>query len=88
MERRFGPAYDARTQCLMSVGGSEAIDACIRALVNPGDEVLYTEPCFVCYAPLTVLAGGVPVPIKTSAENDFRLTADELRAKITLKPSF
>lgn len=64
-------------------GGSEAIDLALRALVNPGDEVIVPEPCFVCYAPLTTLAGGVPVSLPLKAENGFRLTADELRQAIT-----
>ena len=69
----------------MTVGGSEAIDLCIRALVQPGDEVIIPEPCFVCYEPITQLTGGVPVHIATRAEDDFRLTADQLRAAITPK---
>ena len=69
----------------MTVGGSEAIDLCIRALVQPGDEVIIPEPCFVCYEPITQLTGGVPVHIATKAEDDFRLTADQLRAAITPK---
>ena len=69
----------------MTVGGSEAIDLCIRALVQPGDEVIIPEPCFVCYEPITQLTGGVPVHIATKAEEDFRLTADQLKAAITPK---
>ena len=69
----------------MTVGGSEAIDLCIRALVQPGDEVIIPEPCFVCYEPITQLTGGVPVHIATKAEDDFRLTADQLKAAITPK---
>lgn len=67
----------------MTVGGSEAIDNTIRALVNVGDEVLIPEPSFVCYKPLTQMAGGVPVPLPTRAEDQFKLTADSLRAAIT-----
>ena len=67
----------------MTVGGSEAIDNTIRALVNAGDEVLIPEPSFVCYKPLTQMAGGVPVPLPTRAEDQFKLTADSLRAAIT-----
>ena len=67
------------------MGGSEAIDLCIRALVNPGEEVLIPEPSFVCYVPLTEMAGGKPVIIETKAEDQFRLTADALREKITDK---
>lgn len=72
-------------ETLVTVGGSEAIDMCIRALVNPGDEVLIPEPCFVCYNPITTLTGGVAVPIPLKAENGFKLTADELRRAITPK---
>ncbi len=84
--RRFGVnGYNYHTDCLISVGGSEAIDLCVRCLINPGDEVLIPEPSFVCYTPIVEMSGGVPVPIRTVVENDFRLTADELRAAITPK---
>ena len=69
----------------MTVGGSEAIDMCIRALVNPGEEVLIPEPSFVCYVPLTEMVGGIPVIVETKAEDQFRLTAKALREKITDK---
>ncbi|NLW80003.1 MAG: aminotransferase class I/II-fold pyridoxal phosphate-dependent enzyme [Ruminococcaceae bacterium] len=85
MQRRFGLGYNAADEVLVTVGGSEAIDACIRALVSPGEEVLIPEPSFVCYHPLTTLVGGVPVTIPLKNENDFRLTAEELRAAITPK---
>lgn len=62
LERRFGLRYDPMSQVLITVGGSEAIDMCIRTLVQPGDEVIIPEPCFVCYEPITTLSGGVPVP--------------------------
>lgn len=68
---------------LVTVGGSEAIDLTIRALVSPGEEVIIPEPCFVCYEPITQLTGGVPVPIATKAEDEFRLTPEALRAAIT-----
>ena len=84
-ELRFSLTYDAMSQVVVTVGGSEAIDLCIRSVVKPGDEVIIPEPCFVCYKPITKLAGGVPVTIETKAKNDFRLTADELRAAITPK---
>lgn len=84
-KRRYGVEYDPANQILVSVGGSEAIDAMIRTVVNPGDEVLIPEPSFVCYKPLTVMAGGVPVTIETKEENDFRLTPEQLREKITDK---
>lgn len=85
MDRRFGLGYSPATECLVTVGGSEAIDAAIRALVAPGEEVLIPEPSFVCYHPITTLCGGVPVPIPLKNENNFKLTADELRAAITPK---
>ncbi len=81
--RRFGLDYAPASEIIVTVGGSEAIDLALRALVNPGDEVIVPEPCFVCYAPLTTLAGGVPVSLPLKAENGFRLTADELRQAIT-----
>ncbi len=85
MQRKLGLSYESGSEVLVTVGGSEAIDACMRSLLEPGDEVLIPEPSFVCYTPLTELAGGVPVPIPTKAEHNFRLTADELRAHITPK---
>lgn len=85
MERRQELSYIPETEVVVTVGGSEAIDLCIRSLINPGDEVLIPEPCFVCYAPCTVLAGGVPVPIVTKAENRFKLMPDQLKAAITPK---
>lgn len=84
-QRRFGLEYDPASEVLVTVGGSEAIDNCIRVLVEEGDEVLIPEPSFVCYVPLTQMAGGIPVPIVTKAEDQFRLTAAALREKITEK---
>ena len=84
LSRRFELDYQPN-EVVVTVGGSEAIDLCIRALVQPGDEVIIPEPCFVCYEPITQLTGGVPVHIATKAEDDFRLTADQLRAAITPK---
>ncbi|MBR2972893.1 MAG: aminotransferase class I/II-fold pyridoxal phosphate-dependent enzyme, partial [Clostridia bacterium] len=69
----------------VTVGGSEAIDIAMRSVINPGDEVLIPEPSFVCYKPCTVLAGGVPVPITTTAEDNFKLTPEALKAAITPK---
>ena len=83
LERRFGLRYDPMSQVLITVGGSEAIDMCIRTLVQPGDEVIIPEPCFVCYEPITTLSGGVPVPVPCRAEDAFRLRADALAAAIT-----
>ncbi len=73
----------AEREVLVTVGGSEAIDVTIRALTNPGDEIIIPQPSYVCYEPMTRLAGGVPVIINTRAENQFRLTPEELRAAIT-----
>ena len=81
----IGVEYHPKDQILVSVGGSEAIDLCIRALVQPGDEVLVPQPSFVCYDPIVRLAGGAPVAIETKVENQFRLTPEELEEKITPK---
>lgn len=78
-----GVEYCPKNQILVSVGGSEAIDLCVRALVKPGDEVLIPEPSFVCYDPIVQLAGGTSVSIETKVENQFRLTPEELEEKIT-----
>lgn len=83
LDRRFDLKYKALSEVVVTVGGSEAIDLCVRAVVKPGDEVIIPEPCFVCYKPITRLAGGVPVTIETKAEDDFRLTAEQLKAAIT-----
>lgn len=83
LKRRMGLTYDPLQQVLITVGGSEAIDMCIRALIGPGDEVIIPEPCFVCYEPITTLSGGVPVHIACRQEDEFRLTAEALRAAIT-----
>ena len=83
VRRKYRLCYDADKEILVTVGGSEAIDNTIRAIVNVGDEVLIPEPSFVCYKPLTQMAGGVPVPLPTRAEDQFKLTADSLRAAIT-----
>ena len=82
-QRRFGITYSPTTQTLVTVGGSEAIDLCFRTLIERGDEVIIPQPSFVCYEPLTVMAGGVPVIINTKNEDNFRLKADDLRAAIT-----
>ena len=84
-ERRFGITYSPTKQALVTVGGSEAIDLVLRVLVDEGDEVIIPQPSFVCYHPLTVMAGGVPVVINTKDEDNFRLRADDLRAAITDK---
>lgn len=85
LERRFGLKYDYKKETLITVGGSEAIDLAVRALVSPGEEVLIPEPSFVCYTPCVQMAGGVPVPIVTKAEDNFKLTAETLKAAITDK---
>ncbi len=83
LRRRFDLEYDYTNQILVTVGGSEAIDLAIRVLVNPGDEVIIPVPSFVCYGPLTEMAGGVPVYVELTAENGFRLTPEQLKAAIT-----
>ena len=85
ISRRYGVEYEADGEVLVTVGGSEGIDGAIRALVAPGDEVIIPQPSFVCYEPIVRLAGGIPVIIELKAENQFRLTADELRGAITDK---
>lgn len=85
LSRRFNLTYDAMTQTIVTVGGSEAIDLLFRAVTDPGDEIIIPEPSFVCYAPLARLAGGVPVPLTTTAENHFKITAEELKSAITPK---
>ena len=85
LERRFQLSYHPDNEILVTVGGSEGIDNVLSAVVAPGDEVLIPEPSFVCYEPLTRLAGGVPVPLVTRAEDQFRLTPELLRPAITDK---
>ena len=85
LHRRQGITYDPAREVLITVGGSEAIDIGLRAMLNPGEEVLIPQPSYVSYEPCTILAGGVPVIINLKAENDFRLTAKELEDAITDK---
>ena len=85
LDRKFHIAYDYEHEILITVGGSEAIDIAMRAMLDPGDEVIIPQPSFVCYAPCAVLANGTPVIIELKAENEFRLTAEELKAAITPK---
>ena len=85
MKRKCSLDYDPVHEILVTVGGSEAIDAAIRALVRAGEEVIIPQPSYVCYEPITMLAGGVPVILETKAENDFKVTPEELKALITPK---
>ncbi|MCI8594546.1 MAG: aminotransferase class I/II-fold pyridoxal phosphate-dependent enzyme [Oscillospiraceae bacterium] len=85
LNRRFDLQYDFASQILVTVGGSEAIDLAIRCIVNPGDEVIVPVPSFVCYGPLTEMAGGKAVYLELKAENEFRLTPEELKSAITPK---
>jgi len=83
--RNHAVQYNPATQVLVTIGGSEAIDLALRACLEPGDEVIYHEPCYVSYLPCITLADGVPVPIPLKEANNFRLTAEELEAAITPK---
>ena len=83
LHTRFQVEYDPDKEMIVTVGGSEAIDLALRALVEPGDEVLIPVPTYLPYAPLSALCGGTPVPIETYAEHNFKLQAEDLRAKIT-----
>ena len=84
-QRKHFLTYDPKTEVLITVGGSEAIDMALRAMCDPGDEVIIPEPCYVSYVPCTILAGAVPVTIPLKAENEFRLTPEELLDAITEK---
>ncbi|MGN0436698.1 MAG: aminotransferase class I/II-fold pyridoxal phosphate-dependent enzyme [Wujia sp.] len=84
-KRKYAASYDYRTEALLTVGGSEGIDVALRAMLDPGDEVIIPEPCYVSYVPCVQLAGGVPVTINLKNENQFRLTPEELLEKITDK---
>lgn len=85
LNRKFNTRYDPKDEILVTVGGSEAIDLALRALISVGDEVIIPQPSYVCYEPITAITGGVPVIINTKAENDFKVTAEELKAAITGK---
>ncbi|MDR3084938.1 MAG: aminotransferase class I/II-fold pyridoxal phosphate-dependent enzyme [Christensenellaceae bacterium] len=85
LKTRYALEYDPKDEIIVTVGASEGIDIALRALVNPGEEVLVPDPSFVAYMPGVRLAGGVAVPVKTSAENGFKITPEELRAAITPK---
>ncbi len=83
LQRKINISYDPNSEIIVTVGGSEGIDIALRAMLDPGDEVLIPQPCYVSYLPCTVLADGVPVTIPLKEENEFRLTAEELEAAIT-----
>jgi len=85
LSRRFSLEYDPKTELIVTVGGSEAIDIAIRAVVNPGDEVIVVEPAFVCYTPIASMAGATPVIIRTEEKDKFKLTPEALKAAITDK---
>lgn len=85
MIKKIKTEYCPENEIIVTVGGSEAIDLAIRAMVEVGDEVLVVEPCFVCYAPIVSLSGGIPVSVPTKLEDNFKLRADVLKAKITEK---
>lgn len=85
LSRRCSLTYNPDTELLVTVGGSEAIDIALRAMLNPGDEVLIPQPCFVSYVPCTILAGGTPVPIELEEKDQFKLTPEKLLEKITDK---
>jgi aminotransferase len=85
LDRRYGMTYDYNKEIMVTVGGSEAIDIALRAMLDAGDEVIIPQPSYVSYVPCTVLAGGTPVIVELKEENDFRLTAEELEAVITPK---
>ncbi len=85
INRKCGVSYEPISEVLISVGGSEAIDATLRAIIAPGDEVIIPQPSYVCYEPITQLCGGVPIIIETLAENDFKVTPEQLKNAISDK---
>lgn len=88
INRRYGIEYEHNGECLITVGGSEGLDLAARALINPGDEVIIVEPCFVAYKATVLFAHGVPVTISTRQEDDFKLKAEDLEAAITDKTKY
>lgn len=88
LNRKFAIQYDPKDQIIVTVGGSEALDLAARALINPGDEVIIVEPCFVAYKATVSLAGGVPVVISTRQEDDFKLMPEDLEKAITPKTKY
>lgn len=85
MSKKYDLRYSPSNQVLVTVGASEGIDVALRALINPGDEVLVVEPCFVSYKPCVLMAGGIPVSVPTYAESGFRVTAEDIESRITSK---
>ncbi len=85
LQRKIQVSYDPASEIIVTVGGSEGIDIALRAMLDPGDEVLIPQPCYVSYLPCTTLANGVPVVVSLKQENEFKLTAEELEAAITPK---
>lgn len=85
LNEQFDVRYDPNNEIIVTVGGSEAIDLALRALIVPGDEILVPEPCYISYSPITSIGGGIPVGIETFAKDEFKLTAEALEAKITPK---
>ena len=83
VKRKYGVCYSPESEILVTVGGSEAIDGAVRAITEPGDEIIIPQPSYVCYEPIVRLAGGVPVIVNTKAENDFKLTRPELLAAMS-----
>ncbi len=85
LNRRFSLQYDPKSEVIVTIGGSEAIDLGFRALIDPGDEVIIPEPCFVCYAPLVEMAGGTPIMVPTYEKDDFKLTAQQVKDAMSEK---
>ncbi len=85
MKKQFGVSYDYQNEILVTVGGSQALDVAMRAIINPGDEIIVVEPNFVSYSPLITLAGGVPVPVETTGDTEFKLQPEQIEAVITKK---
>ena len=88
IKRRYNVDYSAKNEILITVGGSEGLDLAARALINPGDEVIIVEPCFVAYKATVMFAHGVPVIVSTKEENDYKLLPEELEAAITDKTKY
>ncbi|MNZ57349.1 putative N-acetyl-LL-diaminopimelate aminotransferase [compost metagenome] len=85
MYRSFDVKYNPKDEILVTVGGSEAIDLALRALIEPGDEILVPVPCYISYSPIISIGGGVPIEVETYAEDNFKLKAEHLKAKLTPK---